>query len=102
MEIRNWLLLKEAWRCQGCGFVVADENMPGDMRVECKCERPHHAVPQTAREQRRYEIARDVMAAGWQASIGRACEEALATYARQSVKAADALLAELEREDGVA
>ena len=98
MEIGNWLLLKEAWRCQGCGFVVADENMPGDMRVECKCERPHHAVPQTAREQRRYEIARDVMAAltghppGSYPSV-RACAE-------NAVEAADALLFELERTDG--
>ena len=101
MEIGNWLLLKEAWRCQGCGFVVADENMPGDMRVECKCERPHHAVPQTAREQRRYEIARDVMAAVM-TNNGEPTPGYSERIAAGSVIAADALLAELEREDGVA
>lgn len=61
-------------------------------------------IKASAREQRRYEIARDVMAARTAAyalafRFERSSE--FESNAAEAVMAADALLAELERNDGV-
>lgn len=67
--------------------------------MQTAIERLADAMTKDQREQRRYEIARDVMAA----AISADWETDLCTWDRltaMSVKAADALLAELERTDG--
>lgn len=63
--------------------------------------RVYGPTPEQVREQRRYEIARDVMAAVM-TNNGEPTPGYSERIAAGSVIAADALLAELEREDEVA
>lgn len=91
--MRDWIFTEKVWVCTACRRAVDDDAMPTDMVLDCVCTDANET-----REQRRYEIAKDLLMAvagdydwetDWEKGAVKTC-----------LRAADALLAELEREDG--